>query len=59
MEQLEQLKQYIKENLPSAEIYEIQSSEGKIMFEQSLDGKECSGSTICKKQGITILLANY
>ena len=59
MTEIEQLKQYIKNNLPSAEVFEIQSLDGKSMFEQSLDGKECSGSTIRKKQGLTILFANY
>lgn len=59
MREIEELKEYIKNNLPSAEIYEILSLDGKKIFEQSYDGKCCSLSNIAKKEGLTILFSNY
>lgn len=58
-EQFENLKQYIKENLPSAEVFEIQSLDGKKVFEQSFDEKECSISNVVKKYGLTVLFTNF
>ena len=59
MSDVEKIIDYINANFPNAEMYRIKSFDGKQIFEQSFDKKECSSTNIFKKEGLAILFSNY
>ena len=53
-----QLKDILKEN-PSAEVFKVQSLDGKKIVTSSFDGKEHSCESYYKKEGFLVLFTNY
>lgn len=53
-----QVKQLLKEN-PSAELFKVQSLDGKKIMTSSFDGKEYSCESCYKKEGFLVLFTNY
>lgn len=46
-------------NKPSAEVFKIQSLDGKKIMTTSFDGKECDQNSVFKKEGFIVLFSNY
>lgn len=57
-ETLKKVLEMVKEK-PSAEIFKIQSLDGKKIMTSSFDGKEHSSESHYKKEGFLVLFTNY
>ena len=55
---LDKLIEQAKE-IPSAEVFKIQSLDGKKVVTSSLDNKEHDCQTYFKKEGLIVLITNY
>lgn len=55
---LRQVQELIKEK-PSAEVFKIQSLDGRKIFTSSFDEKEHSCESEFKKEGFLVLFSNY
>lgn len=57
-ETIAKIQELVKEK-PSAEVFKIQSLDGKKIMTSSFDGKEHSCDSCYKKEGFLVLFANY